>query len=217
MTVRARGALALLATALLVGACSNHSGLRKLHPTDEASSAVASAPTGLAGSAPASTSAKPTPSRPRSTSPAASTPAAPTAASTGTTRPVHHRPAAGPSATPARSSRPARTSAAAPPLAPRGPGLAASPSSGLNGGQRVQVTGARFAAGQPVTLRECRTANGSCPLYLARVTAGGDGSFTEWVWVSSVLGLDSCGANGCMIAGVRADGSTAATVRISFG
>lgn len=218
MTARARGALALLAAALLVGACSNHSGLRKLKPTDAPSSAVLSPPDGLAGSTPPPTSPKPKPSRSRaSATPTSSTSAGSpsSSAAASTARRVQHHPAGGGSSTRARSTSPRHTTSPPPP--PRGPGLAAAPNSGLNGGQRVQVTGTGFGAGQAITLRECRTGSGSCPLYLARVTADSGGSLRQWVWVSSVLGLDSCGTDGCLIAGLRADGSTAATVRISFG
>jgi hypothetical protein len=212
MTARMRGVPALLGAAVLLGACSNHSGLRKLRPTAEPGSVVASAPSGLAGSAAASTSAKPSATRTRASS--ASLAAGSTAAAA-TTRSVHHRPAGASSTSRPPSTRPVRSSTAA--AAPIRPGLGAAPDSGLNGGQRVRVTGTRFASGSTVTLRECRTASGSCPLYLGRASADTDGSFTLWVWVSSIVGIDSCGKSGCMVAALHGDGSTAASVRISFG
>ena len=216
---RVAATVAVLVAAAVLTACSNHSGLRRLHPSDSAASAVA-LPSGLAGSASASGSVSRTASRSPSHSPSPShshspsptptsdVPSTSAAASHGTSRhsssPTHSHP---------HSTTPAPPRSPAPPA----PAVGVSPGSGLHGGQQVTVSGAHFAAGERVGVQQCRTSLSACVGLTSRsATVGGDGTFRTSFIVSSTVQLSSCHANGCVLRVRRADGDVF-VVPIAFG
>ena len=213
----AAGLLGLVA-AVVLAACSNHSGLRRRHPSDSevtasaASGASVPLPSGLAAGS--FTAGSPTASRKHSSSPPASptsaAPASSAAASHGTSR---HSGASSPAHRPPHSSTPAPPRSSVPPS----PSVAVSPGRGLHGGEQVTVSGAYFAAGERVGVEQCRSGLSACVGLTARsATADGGGAFRTSFIVSSTVQLSSCHTDGCVIRVRRSDGD-AFVVPISFG
>lgn len=220
MTGRIRSVLALLAGALLAAGCSNHSGLRKLTPPPEPPSASGvAAPQGLAGAGPASSSrSHPTPRR--TTPPARSATAAPDigAAVASAPRPRHRAASSSrvhSSARGSSSSTPRSATSRPPSSSPAGPRVSVSPATGLQGGQLVWVTGAGFAAGEQLQVRQCRVRGSCLNTLFDGASADGAGGFDKALLASSSVGGSDCGATGCVIAVQRADGTQVAA-SISF-
>ena len=213
---RVAAAVAVVLAAAVLTACSNHSGLRRLHPSDSAATPVA-VPSALAGASASSSSTasrKPShsPSPSHRPTPTSEVPSSTAAASHGTSRhsgassPAHPHPRP-------HSSTPAPPRSSVPPA----PSVGVSPGRGLHGGQQVTVSGAYFSAGEKVGVQQCRTSLSACVGLTSRsATVEAGGTFRTSFIVSSTVELSSCHANGCVIRVRRADGDVF-VVPIAFG